>query len=154
MPQSTNPLTLKALASQMPPLEDSASEGIDIARWLLTRAETWPASLEGPDVAIPHLLCRRIAVRGEVPRYEPLDTGSGSSQLLARPYWALLIGILLAEAGVEAENDMGRGTACKCLNAALQALERVDGTDDVPCLDLLKERAYQLTERIMTGGRQ
>ncbi len=109
---------LTTILGSLPEILADGPGTISTARVLRHLAQAWPAPAEEHDL---NALCRKIHVGRKVLAAYRDDWKRGPTQeILPRPFWPLLVAVLLAysEPGDEVE---ARGLALKCLNAALAA---------------------------------
>lgn len=138
---------LAALAARLAPRSRAEGDRIDTVGALLALARRAPGELDAGARADLHALARKIHVARRVASsYAPGWKRREGAEPLDAAGWPLLVAVLLASAEPAGPDELARGLALKCLNAALAALELAPPT--APGLPELRARAEALLARV------
>lgn len=146
--QSQAEHALAAVRADLPELSGTDPRGKETASVLRRLAEGWPARPNQDDRKDLDVLCREIAVAGNVFKAHDRAWKKGTTgAALPRAYWPLLIAVLLAQAHwADSEDEEARGLALKSLNAGLGVLDIAERSGDVAQLPRLRAWADEILE--------
>lgn len=138
------------------PRAATAETCIDVPRLLIGMAHAWPQPLNQAQLSTLDALCHKLAVsRSILERYNADWSKPQDAETLSPPYWRLLVALLLAWSQVPASlggNGDGFGRACKCVNAAFQAIDAAIARCGCEPVESWQHQAAQALKALMDEG--